>query len=368
MSTKKMILGFVNFIIKQNTRLIFGALSKIKVNPKQFYMESICQTLEDSKFSVSFRLKEKVKNTNCQFKYFSDWGKSEEKIAIVLQGPIRKEDNYTLRTVEYYKELYPNLIIVVSTWENEDPLILERIRACGCEVVTSSMPAYRGNLNINYQLVNSLVGIKKAKELGAVYVAKTRTDQCIEKPHIFEYMVNLLKQFPTANPKCQNQRLITLSMNYGNMFYPYFMSDFLYFGTVNDVLKVFSIPLDKREKFTMPPKSSRRDYSEKMYAPEVYIMKHYLMSIGYRGDDTLEDYWRAVKESLICVDIKTLDLNWPKYKGKYSLHSFYGDYFWDDTPDKMRTVNFDFVNWFNLYSGSLVYRPEYEKYVDVVFE
>lgn len=368
MDTKKLILDCVNSILKKNTAIIYGVLSKVKGSPKQFYMESVCQSLEDSEYSVSFRLKEKHRNLDNQFKYHIEKEKREDKIAIVLQGPVRKEDDYTLRTVEYYRSLYPDAIVIVSTWSDENPIILDKIRACRCEVVMSDMPTYGGHLNINYQLVNTLAGLKKAKDLGATYVAKTRTDQCIEKPHAFEYMVNLLKQFPTANPERQNKRLITLSMNYGNMFYPYFMSDFLYFGTVDDVINVFSIPLDERKKFAMAPESSRRDYSEKMYAPEVYLMKHYLMNIGYKGDGTLEDYWKAVKESLICVDMKTLDLDWPKYNGKYSLHSFYGDYFWDDTPDKMKTVNFDFVNWFNLYSGSLIYRPEYEKYVDVIFK
>ena len=170
-----------------------------------------------------------------------------------------------------------------------------------------------------------------------------------------------------AEPK-QKKRLVSLSMNYGNLFYPYFMSDFLYFGTVSDMLDLFSLPLDNRGKFDMPLESSKRAFSNAMYAPEVYIMKHYLMRCGCSGDGTVKDYWSAVKKYLICIDMKSVDLIWPKYEGKYCINTFYGDYFSDDDEKKLKTVNFDFINWLNLYSGTLKYKEEYEKLADIVFK
>ena len=57
-----------------------------------------------------------------------------------------------------------------------------------------------------------------------------------------------------------------------------------------------------------------------------------------------------------------------KYEDRYRMHHYYGNYFEDDSREKLKTENFDFENWINLYSGILQYRPEYEKYADVIFK
>ena len=103
-------------------------------------------------------------------------------------------------------------------------------------------------------------------------------------------------------------------------------------------------------------------------APEVYIMKNYFQLLGCAGDDTIKDYWTGVKNNLICISMKDLDIVWPKYEERYRMHHYYGNYFEDDSRDKLKTENFDFENWINLYSGILQYRPEYEKYADVIFK
>ena len=51
----------------------------------------------------------------------------------------------------------------------------------------------------------------------------------------------------------------------------------------------------------------------------------------------------------------------------YLEHEYFGDYFIDDFEDCLKTMNFDFTNWVNLYSGSLIYKPEYETMMDKVF-
>lgn len=223
---------------------------------------------------------------------------------------------------------------------------------------------------VNYQLVNSLGGIKKAAELGVEYIAKTRTDQKICRLHFLDYCKALLQNFPNQSDESkENGRIVTLSMTYGNLFYPYLISDFFYFGKTSDMLKLFSIPLDTRERYVKIKKNAtRREFSRLMIAPEVYIMKNYFQLLGCTGDDTIEDYWTGVKSNLICISRKDLDIVWPKYEYRYRMHHYYGNYFEDDSREKLKTENFDFENWINLYSGILQYRPEYEKYADVIFK
>jgi len=63
-------------------------------------------------------------------------------------------------------------------------------------VVLSKKPDYPGVSNVNFQIVSSSTGIVKAKELGAEYCLKTRTDQRMYAPNIKEFLINLLKTFP----------------------------------------------------------------------------------------------------------------------------------------------------------------------------
>lgn len=359
-NTKKYIDTMLEGLVKMPYKLIKNA----KKNPEEFFLRAACKAAESKKMDAAFRLipVKEEKFTRARLTLTTD------SFAIVMQGPIRCENDFTVETVKFYKRLYPNAEIIVSTWKDENEEEIKKVQNAGAEVLLCEKPSTGGHLNINYQLKNTCEGIYEAQKKGVQYIAKTRTDQRISKPYVFEYMINLMKQYPTGDSSKQKQRLIALSMNYGNMFYPYFMSDFFYFGTAEDMGKLFTITSDNREPFKMPLNSTRRQYSDGAYAPEVYIMKNYLKRMGCTGDGSIEDYWSGVSRYLICVDLKMLDIYWPKYDGKYKLHEFYGDYFESDSAEKVKTMNFDFVNWLNLYTGTLKYSPEYEKYADVIFK
>ena len=45
--------------------------------------------------------------------------RAKRKTAIVIQGPIKYEDNFTYETVKLYNLLYPECEVVLSTWEDE---------------------------------------------------------------------------------------------------------------------------------------------------------------------------------------------------------------------------------------------------------
>lgn len=362
---KDKILTIAEKLIRIDIKLLYKSIRRYKKNSEDFMMKEICKTVSNEKYDITFHLEPKI-GTAIPIKPSET--KVKENFAIVMQGPLRKEENFTLNTVNFYKKLYPEAYIIVSTWNDEDKYELEKLEKAGAIIVLNEKPQYSGQLNVNFQLVSTQGGIKKAKDLGVEYVAKTRTDQRINRRDIFNYLINMLMLFSIDETSNQKKRVVTLSMTYGNMFYPYFMSDFFYFGTTEDMMAVFNMGLDTREKFIMPPNSTRREYAEKLYAPEAFILKHYLVKMGCSGDGTIKDYWDGVRKFLICVDMKTLDIKWPKYDGKYRLHIYYGDYFYDDNDEKLKTENFDFVNWFNLYMGTLKYNTELEKYADVIFK
>ena len=175
----------------------------------------------------------------------------DNKIAIVMQGPLMVENDFTLETAKFYKRCYPQALIIVSTWKDSDSETIEKIKQQNVVVVLSDLPDNCGNLNINYQTVNTLAGVKMAKEMGAEFVCKTRTDQRIYHTDTMNYLANLVRTFPVNNEdfvEKQKGRIVTMCMPYGDLFYPYCLADFLYFGYIEDIEELFSLPLDKRQK------------------------------------------------------------------------------------------------------------------------
>lgn len=57
--------------------------------------------------------------------------------AILLQGLIKKEYNFTLETAKLYKNYYPEAALILSVWDSEPESLLEEFRKIGCIVCLS---------------------------------------------------------------------------------------------------------------------------------------------------------------------------------------------------------------------------------------
>jgi hypothetical protein len=337
-------------------------LSKTHRHSESFFMSESAERLSNKNYSLSYSIRpqDMCKRNAYSFDVC-------HKLGIVIQGPIRIEDHFTLNAVRYYRSNYKNVLVIVSTWKNEADKEINEIEKAGAVVVLTEKPSNKGVLNVNLQLASSKAGIEKAKMLGAEYIAKTRSDQLISKINAFQMMIGMLNNFPSFS-KNQSNRIIVTSMNYGNLFFPFFMSDFFYFGKTSDIEKLMSIPADNRIPFEMEPKQTRKSYSEKEYPPEIFILKSYLKSIGEPTDVTVKDYWQDMKNCFICCDWKMLGLIWPKNHYDEQSNLFNGDYFLDDEKATNKASNLDFATWFSLYTNEIKYNPIYEKEIDTVFK
>lgn len=295
--------------------------------------------------------------------------KEESRIAIVMQGPLMTADDFTLETAKFYKRCYPQASVIVSTWDDSDTDTINRLRECGVIVVLSKLPDHCGNLNINYQAVNTLAGVKKAKEEGIEFVCKTRTDQRIYHPDAMQYLCDLVKTFPVNNEDFiqeQRGRIVALCMPYGDMFYPYCLADFLYFGYTEDIEKLFSIEPDQRPKGKHGKGKTRKQIAEKMMAPEIQFLRDFIERMGGNNECTVKAYWQFVKNHMITINRDEIGMYWPKYEGRYSENTQNGSYYLVEEKDAFHCYNFDFVRWLSLYSGSLEYDEGYEKYADYI--
>lgn len=99
-----------------------GMYTSFEKDSEYFILNEVSKVLSSKKYDVSFKILPKIKDTNLSLKYMVD------NLAIVMQGPIRKEDNFTYNTVKYYRDIYPNAKVIVSTWIDEDANDIEKYR------------------------------------------------------------------------------------------------------------------------------------------------------------------------------------------------------------------------------------------------
>ncbi|AKL98630.1 WavE lipopolysaccharide synthesis family protein [Endomicrobium proavitum] len=251
--------------------------------------------------------------------------KHAQTLAIVMQGPVSYENNFTLETIKLYKKNFINCQIIVSTWDYENNETLKLIENEGCVVLRNKDPQLKDWANINRQIYSSFAGIKKAKDLGFTYVIKTRTDQRLYETNIAEYLFNLLEVFPLDSGASKNQlkRLVSLSFNTFK-YRLYDVSDMFLFGHVDDVLKFWSCGFETRDK--LPSCKSLKEFAQ-LRPSEIYYTTEYLKKLGHNIKWTLEDSWRCYAKYFCIVDAGSVGLYWPKYSNLSNRwRNFYGEH------------------------------------------
>ena len=289
-------------------------------------------------------------------RWFSKPTHAFDDTAIVIQGPIAYDNNYTVETFKLYRSIYPNVPIVVSTWKNEATKAFRK----ECEknsvvLLENEPPSSSGFFNMNLQLVSSLQGVKYVKEnTSAKFVLKTRNDQRINYSNFLVYFKNLLETFPPKGDKL-HKRIIFLG-SLANKDTPFHPHDFLSFGHIEDIFKLYDISIDDKvdkikyflshrkiiDSVPFPPNfdyysvtqqtqklrkfnkvKSRAYFADTCLARSFY--EKYIAPI----DDTkiFETDWKFTADYLILIDFDMIHLDWPKYENmRYKTEFLYGVY------------------------------------------
>ncbi|KKS39423.1 MAG: hypothetical protein UU98_C0001G0028 [Parcubacteria group bacterium GW2011_GWD2_42_14] len=279
--------------------------------------------------------------------HFSNEG---NKTAIILQGPFFTVDNFTIETIKLYKKLFPTTQVIVSTWKEESPLLLQIAEKEGAIVVQSEKPKNRGPRNINMQIVSTYEGLKIAKKYGAEYVIKSRTDQRFYSTELFPFLSTLTKTFSYTGKFTKQKERIVLCSHETLKYRPYGATDQFQFGTIDDLLFYWEVPLDERLPGVGNTDVTVRDYAKSKLA-ETYLESKYLERIGRHLSWTIKDSWDAYAEHFIVIDKRTIDLYWPKY-----------DHYKEDrlTSYEANTTDYlTFKDWLLLYNKNPVVYPEH---------
>lgn len=248
-------------------------------------------------------------------KVYENYSSPEIKnVGIVIQGPLRLKNDFTLETVKLYRRFWPNCEIILSTWENEDEQYTNKFLDFGVHVIRSKIlpENLRKFTSVNQQLETSLAGIKKAKALGCEYVAKTRTDYRIYSYSAMGLLLRMIDLFPLKREiKTAKKRIIACSVGtFSNRHYN--VSDLFLFGTLHDIERYFSCPQDTRDHKKLTFYEDEAGNSKNRFG-EIWFATHYLELCGNGLLWTQEDSDNLRNDYFIIVDNEMLDLFWDKY-------------------------------------------------------
>lgn len=236
---------------------------------------------------------------------------SYEDIAVIIQGPLIRKNNFTLETARRYRLAFPGAFIVASTWVDEDSELLEQLRAEGVHVVTSEKPPVAGASNINLQLVSTMAGLKVAEQLGVEFVLKTRTDCRLYASNVLGYLRGLIKLFPPAASAGMRGRLVAL--DYATRLYvPAHVADIIMFGCLEDMVRYWSAPLSDQSGRGRGKHAQLGEIWEES-TPEVYLGKSFARRQGFSEIDSIENWWGYLKDCFVIVDRSNIGFFWSKY-------------------------------------------------------
>ena len=165
---------------------------------------------------------------------------SSRKFAIIVQGPLVKNSEFTIETLNYYSNEYPNSPIIFSSWNEDIKDVMSRKFKKNVYFIKNKFPTYSGFRNINLQAISTKSAILYAKKLKCNYVLKTRSDTRIYLKDFQNYLEKLIKfyQFKKNSKSSQKERIISTSFSLRNRLYG--ISDQIMFGNVDDLYNYFN--------------------------------------------------------------------------------------------------------------------------------
>jgi len=235
--------------------------------------------------------------------------------AIIVQGPIIEDDDFTFESLKLYRKNFPEAILILSAWTVSSDLEMQ-LKEYNVYVIKNQQPENPGIANINLQITTSRYGVLLAKKLGAEFVLKTRADQRIYHPSLDAYLISLLRAFPLKKDRSftQSERMVAISLNTFKLRI-YGVSDMFLFGHINDMCKYWDVALDQRWDTIEERKRGGNTWkSFSMWRVcEVYLCSMFIESLGRKLNFTLANYYDVLRDHFVIVDQSAIKLFWKKY-------------------------------------------------------
>ena len=269
--------------------------------------------------------------------------KIDEKIAIIIQGPIQEKFDFLKNTLEIYKKIFKNSIIIISTWKSEDIEKINTLKDENIYILFNDEPE-KSQSNIDHQIFSTNIALKFAMNHNAKYSIKTRADVRINKSNLETFFISLIKTFPVKSNSLIKSRIVVPSL-ITFKFRIFSLSDIVMFGETNDLLQYFDLELFKNglKKFDLNEKKLLKN--ETPVVAEIFLCARFMNKLDNSINWNLESWWDSLKNYFCIIDNSSLDLFWHKYDWNYEYRYIrtYSDKF-------ARAI--DFQDWLSLYNNS----------------
>ena len=277
--------------------------------------------------------------------------KNSSKIAIIIQGPIVDNSNFTTETIKFYLHNYPYIPIIISTWEGDAEKLKDIFKKeinRKIYLILNKIPNYSGYKNINLQAVSTKNAINFAKKLKCRYVLKTRSDVRLYSENFDIYLLNLIKFYKLDYKTNKKQKERIISTSFTLRYRLYAVSDLVMFGNTNDLSNYFNVLTNKKieekfYKFVNNFNLNEKNYFiQKEFCPEIYFFSEFFKKINKKLSWTSNDYIRKISENFIIIDNNSLSIYWKK-------SNKLDNYFSNQATPKKNSLEFCFSDWFNLF-------------------
>ncbi len=271
----------------------------------------------------------------------------EKKIGILIQGNIGKNLKFFKETLNIYEKIFPNILIIISTWKNENQKEILKLEKKNIKVIFNEDPKTFSPGNSDFQLISTYNGLNVAKKEGVELCLKQRSDLRVNKNNIFSYLISLIENYPVkSNEKNIKGRIISTSLN-TLKYRLYSLSDFILFGYTDDLLIYFE-NLNYQEslkEYNFGKAPSFIDGTP--VEAEILLCARYIKKIDNKIKWDLDSWWESLKNYFCIIDSSALDLFWKKYDYKFE-HRFYRNY------SNEISRGLEFSDWISLYHDKKV--------------
>tara|TARA_B100000287_G_scaffold432741_1_gene492730 strand:+ start:1888 stop:3015 length:1128 start_codon:yes stop_codon:yes gene_type:complete len=265
-----------------------------------------------------------------------------KKVAIIIQGNIGENYYFLKETLGIYKKIFPNIMIIISTWKNENQSKILKLESKNIKVLFNDEPNTSSPGNSDFQLISTFNGLTFAKQNGIEFCLKQRSDLRVNKNNIMSFLISLIENYPIKSNSYIKGRIITTSLN--TLKYRLFsLSDFLLFGFVDDLLIYFeNLNYEKSLKINNFGEAPCF-IEETPVEAEILFCARYIKKINGEIKWDLDFWWKSLKDYFCVVDSNSLDIFWKKYDLKFE-HRYYRNY------SKKISRGIEFSDWLSLYN------------------
>lgn len=237
----------------------------------------------------------------------------KKKFGIIIQGPIIWDDKFTYESIKIYLKIFPDALVVLSTWKNENIDKIKNIRNKRLIIIKSTLPQDPGPGNINYQIKSVKVALDFLKSKKIEFTLKTRTDSRIYNPYSFVYLLNLMNTFKFTSEKFINERILISSIATCK-YRVYGATDITQFGNTLDLCNYWNAPYYEfgLNDLTLNPENPIINNTPIL--SEIYLCSHFLYRNKIKINWTLDQWWNLCKEYFLVFDAQNIDFFWNKYE------------------------------------------------------